>query len=998
MGRKRALLGGSAGSCVIIPSSRPLPFLSRWAVGRFSPPPRRLGARRSIAEASSTRPPLIRETNRPVVEQNQLAAAVASEDFAEAEKLKRTMSSVRDNDPVTKIERAFRRALKTEDYKAAAKYRDAGAGLTGWWCGRGDTEDEPGGAYGVMMQVTAQHGRYVGTSYSARDLAMVQEASRQARRGGRKSKSRKGGPDRTGEDDDPMTGWDQSGDVGHRVFELWVEEDEDGTVRHRAVRLDAVPTGAALNAADAEGGFVSSMGGFAVDQSGVVVEERAAERPPARGFINNPEHPAARSSGATSADGAMGDLTGAANRGAAAFGVPGDASVFASWQVRDGRVSAPEMKNGVSPFPFDVDGISMEELLSYEAQGFMADFKRMPGFEANWARLKAQHRGELSETEGFEAERAVDEDVFEAFGGVYKRGGEGGSDDKPSREPHDDFFFEKYVINETADDSDVIDLDDFEGLLEGEDMDDYEDEDALDAAAMAMLSGRRLDALPKGLPAAVLAEIQSTMGGLEGAEYVELEEDDDSPEEELGADGGDWMFEEVRVPAEMTMNGRHGFQLASDEEDFDHLSGISEEEGEEQPLLSLVDGSEAVRGSLFAGVPSPLAAAAAARATSAEVEAAVLRGLADAKARVAEELRAAANQAAIERGESELVMVNLDDQPDEDDHDAAGTTDEEADEEAGDDTSAASSALSQGDAPFVSSDGVASRLGGTASRLRASLDAEIDRFLADKWETTPAGPGAREASPRGTTSDVSDAAHTLDAASAAYASAQRRLSRARDASAAAAPEVDSSSGNGEAPDSSGDEADADAAEALMELLAQDGSGGMPLPLHSRFTRIPPQVASRESADPFDRLYLGAFGPHGPEVLRLVRGRWGDELGEGEECVTAVKLTGDSNVPAGAASFRAKVSPESKLDSTFSYPEELGVVARYAGQGRVAKPGFTERNWVEGELLLLDGRGGSLTGGAELGFVWAVPGERRLLILFSSLELPDATPPVGMYLD
>ena len=75
-----------------------------------------------------------------------------------------------------------------------------------------------------------------------------------------------------------------------------------------------------------------------------------------------------------------------------------------------------------------------------------------------------------------------------------------------------------------------------------------------------------------------------------------------------------------------------------------------------------------------------------------------------------------------------------------------------------------------------------------------------------------------------------------------------------------------------------------------------------------------------------------------------------------------------------------------------------MTARYKGQGRVAKPGFTERNLVDGELLVLDGRGGSLTGGAELGFVWAVPGERRLLILFSSLELPDATPPVGMYLD
>jgi hypothetical protein len=192
--------------------------------------------------------------------------------------------------------------------------------------------------------------------------------------------------------------------------------------------------------------------------------------------------------------------------------------------------------------------------------------------------------------------------------------------------------------------------------------------------------------------------------------------------------------------------------------------------------------------------------------------------------------------------------------------------------------------------------------------------------------------------------------------------------------------------------------DEEAAGALMEMLGDDGSGALPLPLKSRFSRIPAQVASRSSSDPFERLYLGAFGPHGPEVLRLVRGRWGDELGEGAECVTAVKLTGDANVPAGAASFRAKVGPGHKLDSSFSYPEELGVVSRYKGQGRVAKPGFSERNWVDGELLLLDGRGGSLTGGAELGFVWAVPGERRLLILFSSLQLPDAVPPVGMYID
>ena len=124
-----------------------------------------------------------------------------------------------------------------------------------------------------------------------------------------------------------------------------------------------------------------------------------------------------------------------------------------------------------------------------------------------------------------------------------------------------------------------------------------------------------------------------------------------------------------------------------------------------------------------------------------------------------------------------------------------------------------------------------------------------------------------------------------------------------------------------------------------------------------------------------------------EVLQLVRGQWGDELGA-DDSVTAVKLTGDTNVPAGAASFRAKVGRGARLDPHVGYPEELGVLARYKGEGRVAKPGFTEESWVEGELLVLDGQGGQLTGGAELGFVWAIPGERRFLILFTKLQLPD----------
>ena len=105
------------------------------------------------------------------------------EDFAQAASLKATIREMRASDAVTEIERRFRRAIASEDYAQAAKYRDAGAGLVGWWAGRGATEEEPGGAYGVMMQVTAEHGRYVGRVHGAR--SMLQEVNRRRGAAGR---------------------------------------------------------------------------------------------------------------------------------------------------------------------------------------------------------------------------------------------------------------------------------------------------------------------------------------------------------------------------------------------------------------------------------------------------------------------------------------------------------------------------------------------------------------------------------------------------------------------------------------------------------------------------------------------------------------------------------------------------------------------------------------------------------------------------------------------
>ncbi|KAK3288238.1 executer-like protein [Cymbomonas tetramitiformis] len=173
--------------------------------------------------------------------------------------------------------------------------------------------------------------------------------------------------------------------------------------------------------------------------------------------------------------------------------------------------------------------------------------------------------------------------------------------------------------------------------------------------------------------------------------------------------------------------------------------------------------------------------------------------------------------------------------------------------------------------------------------------------------------------------------------------------------------------------------------ALVALPADDpGSVLRPLPSSARFQRI---YTSPPSADVFSGLYVGAFGPHGPELLQLKRGVWGAESAT-DECITAFKLSGDANVPSGMASFRARVGREHRIDHHGVYPEELGVLSCYKGEGRIAQEGFKDAQWVEGELLHLDGKGGMLTGNAELGFVWAVPGERRFLILFSRIHLPE----------
>ncbi|EOA16153.1 hypothetical protein CARUB_v10004291mg [Capsella rubella] len=147
-----------------------------------------------------------------------------------------------------------------------------------------------------------------------------------------------------------------------------------------------------------------------------------------------------------------------------------------------------------------------------------------------------------------------------------------------------------------------------------------------------------------------------------------------------------------------------------------------------------------------------------------------------------------------------------------------------------------------------------------------------------------------------------------------------------------------------------------------------------------------------SLDPLDGLYIGAHGLYTSEVIHLKRkfGQWkgGKESKkptdiEFYEYVEAVKLTGDPYVPAGKVAFRAKIGKRYELPHKGLIPEEFGVIARYKGQGRLADPGFRNPRWVDGELVILDGK--YVKGGPVVGFVYWAP-EYHFVMFFNRLRL------------
>ncbi|WVY92769.1 hypothetical protein V8G54_031857 [Vigna mungo] len=147
-----------------------------------------------------------------------------------------------------------------------------------------------------------------------------------------------------------------------------------------------------------------------------------------------------------------------------------------------------------------------------------------------------------------------------------------------------------------------------------------------------------------------------------------------------------------------------------------------------------------------------------------------------------------------------------------------------------------------------------------------------------------------------------------------------------------------------------------------------------------------------SLDPLNGLYISAHGLYSSEVIQLKYryGHW-QEDGENKESsnlefyqyVEALKLTGDPYVPAGQVAFRAKVGKRRQLPFSRIIPKEFGLIARYEGQGRLADPNFQNPRWVDGELVILDGK--YFKTGPVVGFVYWVP-EQPLFALFKQLKL------------
>ena len=118
-----------------------------------------------------------------------------------------------------------------------------------------------------------------------------------------------------------------------------------------------------------------------------------------------------------------------------------------------------------------------------------------------------------------------------------------------------------------------------------------------------------------------------------------------------------------------------------------------------------------------------------------------------------------------------------------------------------------------------------------------------------------------------------------------------------------------------------------------------------------------------------------YGGHGYEMINVTY--VGDIL-------VACKVTGDKNVPRGEITFQADLSPllqrslvSIKLTEKAARKWGAKLLPRYNGLGQVAEEGFTNIQWLEGQLILI--------GKEYFSFAW-VPIEHQIFFGRPSPEL------------
>eukprot|EP00891_Asterochloris_glomerata_P006435 jgi/Astpho2/6435/Aster-x0729 len=158
--------------------------------------------------------------------------AVQNERFEEAAMLQEQIDKLSEEDDVNMVMNAFEAALENEDYELASNLRDrAGVGLCGWWaCSKGD---EPAGH---LLWVEPAFGRFVGTYFSARELAELT--------GGHvmdEPAALYQGPPGPPFGPVPEPGSEGASVLGSPLFELFVTSDQSGNIQQAAAVLKSPP-------------------------------------------------------------------------------------------------------------------------------------------------------------------------------------------------------------------------------------------------------------------------------------------------------------------------------------------------------------------------------------------------------------------------------------------------------------------------------------------------------------------------------------------------------------------------------------------------------------------------------------------------------------------------------------------------------------------------------------------------------------------------------------